>query len=649
MKYFNKILWGLVFALPAVLFFSYYPIIRLGNNSSMNFELSVPLIWLVVFDLLAFATMILRWSQMHKGSNPAAKEQLRNTKRGINFPGISDRKIFLLSLFPFFATLSIFWSMNPVRAILTAGIIWLLFFAVFALIFVLPLLEQPKNFRAKMIKAILIPSLAVCGFCWLQCFLDVWGVGREQSLLCRGCVSDMFGFPHPSGFAIEPQFMGNLLLAPTLLALYLVAFPQPKSVSKVFAWASAAICSATLFITFSRGAIYAYFVALAIMLIFAIAQHKSRPTLAHPKVTGAPHTATSTHTQKSQATSSRTPSTHADAGCGPRFAPIIGLPAATFLFALAMQGTFAMLGPTSTTFTEAITKSIHHLSLGIVDLRPKASQSPKESQSPKASSSSKPSSNSENDPNQSQESQNSPAGSPEASEGHSTSAPSDDQAQAVSSATEALETQNQPIFDGYVAESTNVRLGLNEIALKTWLSAPGHPGTFWIGYNCHTTGEPCNDSIKLTPTSILFGVGLGGAGTAMHAAFPDQIASPKEIVQNQTFSLLLELGLVGVFLIHLALVIAFLAPLLPWWFVDGRSGKKRPRNQYKNQGIVRRTISKLQENEFWSSPALPLLLSLVVAYGITLNFFSGLPNALHIYLMPPLILVIYCRNSTKNS
>ncbi len=628
MKYLQKVLWITVFALPAALFFSYYPIIRLGGNSSMNFELSIPLIWLVLFDLVAFVTLIGYWSDLRKKSRSVKRTQAKTTKWGLNFPGISDRKIFLLSIFPFFATLSIFWSMNPVRAILTAGIIWLLFFAVFALVFVLPLFDQPKNFRTKMIKAILIPSIAVCGFCWSQCFLDVWGVGREQSLLCRGCVSDMFGFPHPSGFAIEPQFMGNLLLAPTLLALFLVVFPQPKSVSRAFAGISATICSATLFITFSRGAIYAYLVALAIMFIFAIAQHKSRP--------------------QSPARSAPARPQPADAGRGPRTAfqpvtgtasrhvtrltPLIALPAATFCFALMMQGIFTVLGPTSSTFIEGVTKSIHHLSLGIIDFRPKKpTQNPVEP--------------SQNPADPSQEALQS---SEEAAEGSSASKPSSDQAQAESSPTEPLEGQNQPIFDGYVAESTDVRLNLNEIALETWLSAPGHPGAFWVGYDCHTPGGPCNTSLQLTPTSILFGVGLGGAGTAMHAAFPDEIASPKEIVQNQTFSLLLELGAVGVLLVHFGLIVAFLAPLLPWWFVDGRSGKKRPRNQYKDQGIVRRIISKLQENEFWSSPALPLLLSLIVAYIITLNFFSGLPNALHIYLMPPIILIIYRRNPAKN-
>jgi len=34
---------------------------------------------------------------------------------------------------------------------------------------------------------------------------------------------------------------------------------------------------------------------------------------------------------------------------------------------------------------------------------------------------------------------------------------------------------------------------------------------------------------------------------------------------------------------------------------------------------------------------MPMLLTLVVAYGVTLMFFSGLPNALHIYLLPAVL------------
>ena len=41
----------LLYLLPLVLFFSYHPVISLGGDGTMNFELSLPIIWLVVFDV----------------------------------------------------------------------------------------------------------------------------------------------------------------------------------------------------------------------------------------------------------------------------------------------------------------------------------------------------------------------------------------------------------------------------------------------------------------------------------------------------------------------------------------------------------------------------------------------------------------------
>ena len=98
----------------------------------------------------------------------------------------------------------------------------------------------------------------------------------------------------------------------------------------------------------------------------------------------------------------------------------------------------------------------------------------------------------------------------------------------------------------------------------------------------------------------------------MHAYAPADVASPKEIVQNEVFSLLLELGIIGVILLGIALFVLF----------SPRSG-------------------------FWHSPILPLLVSLLAAYFITLQFFSGLPNALHIYLLPPLFYLWAHLNSEK--
>lgn len=568
MKYLRRLLIWLVYLLPAALYCSYYPIIKLGESSSMNFELSLPLVWLVLFDIVSFASLIsLVWRKppgraAKKASTRAAKSDSpvrtgAGAGRFTNLPGLSDRKFFLFSLFPFYATLSIFWSANPTRAILTAGIIWLIFFAVFALIYVLPLLELPSNFRSNCLRSFLISSVIICLVCWIQCFLDIAGVGREATLMCRGCTYLSFGFPHPSGLAIEPQFMGNLLLAPTLVALYLLIFyPGGEKSSEIYSrhilLIMATLFSATLFLTFSRGAIYAYAVALFVMLIFAFRRHVFRPSL-------------------------------------------IIIPVATFIFIVTVQGIFTVIGPTHGSFLAGVSRSIHQLSLGIIDIRP---QTPQNSQGTQDSQSSENSVSSE-DPKNSE-----------------TSSPSGQDANSNSGASDATPPNEnlpaEPFFEGYVPESTNVRLDLNQAAIDTWLSAPGYPESrLNVGLRCFKFGCcPCTGLGYLTPTTVLFGVGLGGAGVAMYRnSFITHIYSPKEIVQHQGISLLLELGLVGIALALFSLYLAFFSR-------DARAHLRR-------------------------HPMLPLLASLVIAYLVTLNFFSGLPNALQIYLMPPLLYMIF--------
>ena len=56
----TKLYKWLLYLLPGVLCFSYYPVIRLGDADTMNLELSLPLIWLVVFDVVACVLLARR-------------------------------------------------------------------------------------------------------------------------------------------------------------------------------------------------------------------------------------------------------------------------------------------------------------------------------------------------------------------------------------------------------------------------------------------------------------------------------------------------------------------------------------------------------------------------------------------------------------
>lgn len=470
----------LLYALPATLFFSYYPVISLGTTSSMNLELSLPLIWLVLF----FCTSL-----------PDLSKFIRS----------HYQKLLIFTAFPIYTTLSVFWSANRFRTILTAGILWLIFFAILSIYQLSQSKSVVKNTTIKhhLLKVFFISSAVICLWCWLQAILDVVQVSRDLTLMCQGCTYQAFGFPHPNGFAVEPQFMGNLLLAPSLLALYLYFCKDPKH-PKLLAF-TALLFITTLFFTFSRGAIFSFLLTVCVVAIIFIRKIKSpRPLL---------------------------------------ILPMLLIP---FILALTAQGIFAALSPTNDTFLAGTTKSLHHLSLGTIDLRHLAGKTSL----------------------------------PPSTSLLSETEPHEDSPTTPSDSSSNSET-NSAHFSGYVAESTNIRRQLTFLALNLWTSN--------LSY-------------------FFFGVGLGSAGVSLHQAYP-QVLGAKEIVQNQYASLALETGLLGLILLAITII---------------------------------QIIKKLRLSRDWL-----LFLSLILAYALSLLFFSGLPNALHVYLLPPLTKFISDRRSTR--
>ena len=431
-----------LYALPAVLFFSYYPVIHFGSSDSMNFEISLPIIWLVLFFFINIPTLISAFKKYRI-------------------------KLIPFLLFPTFALVSLLWSSNRIRGFLTAGILWLVGFAIIS---IYHLLKTERAFKTRaflraLLKTFFISSAIICLWCLVQSFLDALGVSRDITLMCEGCTYQSFGFPHPNGFAIEPQFMGNLLLAPSILSVYLYFTADLKKPNLMAALAFLYIT--TLFLTFSRGAIYSFAIAMAIFIIFLIRRiHKARPLL---------------------------------------IIPLLLIP---FAFSLVIQGCLAQISPSNDTFVTGITKSIHQLSLGTIDLREPAK--------------------------------------PESTD------------------------DNESTFDGYVEESTKVRSVLSYAALNLWAK-----------------------DLK----TFFFGVGFGGAGVALHENYPDKFEA-KEIVQNQYVSLALELGLVGIICLVVLAILIF--------------------------RLIKNSANQL------------LFKCLIAGYAVSIFFFAGLPNALHIYLLTPL-------------
>ena len=472
MKNLNKILKFLVYILPLCLVFSYWPVMHFGSSESMNFEISVPLIWLVVFDVVAFVIMV---------------------RRKMLFRGFGKKWLWLL--LPVWLSLSAVWSLNSLRGLLVVGILWLVYFAGYGMWQLRSTFDE--EFRRRWWKWFFGAALFVCAWCVVQCVLNLAGVAREWSLMCAGCTYRSFGFPHPNGFAVEPQFMGNLLLAPLMVSIYFVLKNKKY-------WWVVAILAFGLFLTFSRGAIYAFIVGLVVMSAWMGAREWK----------------------------------NAWRRIGVVWVTVV----VAFLVALGAQGVMAEVSPTNDTFQTGVAKVLNHLSLGVVDLRGDMSEN-----------------------GQAVESGELVVEKPVENSGENRGGGEDMEVVLEGGGEEAA-------FDGYVAESTEVRMKLTGAALEVW---------------------------QKDFATMAFGVGIGGAGQALYAN--GLTSTPKEIVQNEYASLLLESGVVGAVLFVLTLVIVV-------------------RGVWKSKGRV-------------------AVLSLLIAYAVTLCFFSGLPNALQVYLLPVVLCI----------
>lgn len=425
----------LLSALPAVLFFSYHPIISIASTETTNYELSLPLLWLALFSLLSF---------------PVIFDKMRH-----------HRFFRLAAILPIYCFTTILWSENRLRAFLTASIILGLEISIFSI----PSLIKTDKLKKNLVRTLLISSAVVCVYCWIQCLLNILNINLG---FCKGCSYINLGFPHPNGFAIEPQFMGGLLLAPILVGIYISEHNNDKKQGKdkndKIVFASLILNLSTLFLTLSRGAIFALITALVILAL------KERRRILKP----------------------------------------LALTAISFIIAISAHGIFATLAPNPDNFLSGTTKSLSQLTFGLIEpIKPEIP----------------------------------PAGEM---------------------------AQPDSIFDGYIEESTNDRLDLAKKSI-----------------------DLSND----TPQNIFLGIGLGDTGTELYRKFPE-LGSPKEIAQNEYIAILLELGLIGIFLIAATISVS----------IKFLKFKDQTKKHY--------------------------LLALIAAYAVSLLFFSGLPNALYIYLLP---------------
>ena len=530
----SKIQKVMLLCLPFCLFFSYHPVIPIFSTSTTNFELSIPLLWLLIFAILSLPEnfrlyiyslriVIKTKSLVNKTSRPSSRHKTDKL-----YPHFL--RLFTL-IYPFFVTVNSIGSPNFLRAILTSGVIWCI---CLSLLTILQNISQYKTQIGKSFnKNLLIAGTLASAFCWLQSILDIAGVPREFTFLCKGCTSTVFGFPHPNGFAIESQFMANLLLAPIFLSLfYLLEGPKnhlsklnsdPYPASKLghfLRFGLPLFLIATLYLTLSRGAIFSFWVSVFVLFIYQIVKLIKQKSCRREILFRQPLI----------------------------FSVVVFLP---LFFTLSAQGLFTELGPTSHTFFDGVSTSVSQLSLGRIDLAKVFHKT--------------------NENNKSHESH-------ETHEAHKTHESNKLHLSDLNTDA-AASVQKAPQFTSYIEESTNIRLNLNRLALSSW---------------------------RTSLRRMLAGVGLGAAGLTLYQEFPE-LGSPKEIIQNEYLAILYEQGICGVIMIICAAILFVLT-------------YKLHNKNHEKTSIYGRILA--------------------LSFALSLCFFSGLPNALHIYLLTPLLFLL---------
>lgn len=283
--------------LPILMWFSYWPNFHIGRKVGMNLEFSLPLVACFILSIVSMINILSDWR--------------KSFDKIISTPSLKITFMFIA-----WNWISFFWSENPLRTFLTAGIwsvLWLIFVGV----------TFSKNLSKIILfssKTLIIASGIISIIAVLQvaigAFTD-WG-------LCRGCVAGGFGFVRPSVFAIEPQFLGSLLLAPILILWWIFLKGKVRKVELIIMF----LDLIAMYLTLSRGAIFSLMPSM-LVVIFLSSRDKIIKKLAS-------------------------------------FFAIIGL---SFSLGMVIHATFTELNPRiSDSFYDSISKSINQMSLGKISL-----------------------------------------------------------------------------------------------------------------------------------------------------------------------------------------------------------------------------------------------------------------------------------------
>lgn len=282
---------------PIMIWFSYLPQISLAEDGTMNYELSLTLIYVVILAIVGLPRVWHRRSELR---------QLGLVRLASAFVGWSG--------------LCVIWSDNRTRGLLTFAVYVVLYLVFLALVTERRLLCR---LLPKLVRVAIWMTISACLLAITQMVLGTFVITNRHSLgLCAGCVAGQFGFIRPNLLAIEPQFLGSLLLTPLLYITYLTLRGKHDYAKQPLLLV---LMLTTLWLTLSRGAIYAYLAGLIVMILLV---RKWRRMLA-----------------------------------------VVGSVALSLVICLVCQGALASANPRiDSSFTQAVSTSLNHLSMGIIRL-----------------------------------------------------------------------------------------------------------------------------------------------------------------------------------------------------------------------------------------------------------------------------------------
>lgn len=282
---------------PIMIWFSYLPRISLAEDGTMNYELSLALIYVVILAIVGLPRVWCHRSELKQ-----------------------SRPVQLASAFVGWSGLCVIWSDNRTRGLLTFAV-----YATLYLIFLALVAERRLLCRLlpKLVRVAIRATASACLLAIIQIILGTFVIADRHTFgLCAGCVAGQFGFIRPNLLAIEPQFLGSLLLAPLLYITYLTLRGKHDYAKQPLLLV---LMLTTLWLTLSRGAIYAYLASLVVMILLV---RKWRRMLA-----------------------------------------VVGSVALSLVICLICQGALASANPRiDSSFTQAVSTSLNHLSMGIIRL-----------------------------------------------------------------------------------------------------------------------------------------------------------------------------------------------------------------------------------------------------------------------------------------